>query len=411
MKIVLVTEYFYPYSKGGTEQYVYYLAKGLQSQGHVVTVIAVHEHLDENEYEGIKTLYIKPHLGLEPAVIKGYQPANNLAYFESLMLKLNADIMHFHTFTTSINHHHIAVAQQHHVKIVFTSHIPDHICLTGGLRQNGNKVCNGKVEILKCSYCASKAKSENIFFKILRFFKYTAPIAGTPVKNKLRDLRLLNKLSDQLVMVSDWQKDYWEKNIMPRVPIMICRQGVSFSSPKMTKSSSSQIRLGYVGRISSIKGLHLIFEALQLLGDASFQLNIAGITSEKEVKYYEGLKEMNLASNVNWALNLSASEVETFYGELDYLVIPSLWLETGPFVAYEALAKGIPIIGSRLGGIKEVIEENVNGLLFEPNAEDLALILKSLKSNKHQFDMNHTEVREANLISLEMEKVYERLVL
>jgi glycosyltransferase involved in cell wall biosynthesis len=254
------------------------------------------------------------------------------------------------------------------------------------------------------------AESENIISKSLRFARYIFPLTDTPVNNKLRDLKRLNELSDQMIVVSAWQKEYWERNISPKAPILICRQGVDYSRfEKKAKSSTTQIKLGFVGRISAVKGLHLIFDALKQLDDPTFELHIAGIPNKDEVDYYESLKDIKLSSKVNWNFGLNAKEMEAFYKGLDYLIIPSLWLETGPFVAYEALAQGVPVIGSKQGGIAELIKEGENGLMFEPNAGDLAITLKKLIINAYHFDITPNDVRKANLISGEMEVIYKYL--
>jgi len=51
-------------------------------------------------------------------------------------------------------------------------------------------------------------------------------------------------------------------------------------------------------------------------------------------------------------------------------VAPSIWPENSPFVIQEALLSGIPVIGSRIGGIPELIDDGRNGLLFEPGDVD-----------------------------------------
>jgi glycosyltransferase involved in cell wall biosynthesis len=59
--------------------------------------------------------------------------------------------------------------------------------------------------------------------------------------------------------------------------------------------------------------------------------------------------------------------------------LPSQWYENSPSTIYESFALGKPVIGSRIGGIPELIEDGVNGLLFEPaNVEDLAEKIKYL---------------------------------
>jgi glycosyltransferase involved in cell wall biosynthesis len=50
------------------------------------------------------------------------------------------------------------------------------------------------------------------------------------------------------------------------------------------------------------------------------------------------------------------------------VVVPSRVLETGPLVVYEAFAAGIPVIGSRRGGIAELVRDSVDGLLVEPDS-------------------------------------------
>ena len=50
------------------------------------------------------------------------------------------------------------------------------------------------------------------------------------------------------------------------------------------------------------------------------------------------------------------------------MAVPSQCLETGPLVVLEAFAAGIPVIGSNLGGIAELVKHEVNGLLVEPNS-------------------------------------------
>jgi len=56
-------------------------------------------------------------------------------------------------------------------------------------------------------------------------------------------------------------------------------------------------------------------------------------------------------------------EVAAFLSGLDVLAVPSQWLETGPLVVLEAFASGVPIVGSDLGGISELVSHDRNGLL------------------------------------------------
>jgi glycosyltransferase involved in cell wall biosynthesis len=54
--------------------------------------------------------------------------------------------------------------------------------------------------------------------------------------------------------------------------------------------------------------------------------------------------------------------------EYDLVAVPSQCLETGPMVVLEAFAAGVPVIGSDLGGIAELVTHGTDGLLVEPRA-------------------------------------------
>jgi len=54
--------------------------------------------------------------------------------------------------------------------------------------------------------------------------------------------------------------------------------------------------------------------------------------------------------------------------QYDLLAVPSQWLETGPMVVLEAFAAGIPVMGSNLGGIAELVQHHVNGILVEASS-------------------------------------------
>jgi glycosyltransferase involved in cell wall biosynthesis len=51
--------------------------------------------------------------------------------------------------------------------------------------------------------------------------------------------------------------------------------------------------------------------------------------------------------------------------EYDLIAVPSRWLETGPLVALEAFAAGVPVLGADLGGIAEIVRNGVDGVLVQ----------------------------------------------
>jgi glycosyltransferase involved in cell wall biosynthesis len=64
---------------------------------------------------------------------------------------------------------------------------------------------------------------------------------------------------------------------------------------------------------------------------------------------------------------LAREAVSDVMARYDFVVIPSRWLETGPLVVYEAFASRTPVLGSRLGGIAELVSDGIDGMLIAPD--------------------------------------------
>lgn len=65
--------------------------------------------------------------------------------------------------------------------------------------------------------------------------------------------------------------------------------------------------------------------------------------------------------------------------EIDVMVVPSLWNENSPLVIHEAFLARVPVIASRCGGVTELIQHELNGLLFERgNADDLRRAIENV---------------------------------
>jgi len=88
-------------------------------------------------------------------------------------------------------------------------------------------------------------------------------------------------------------------------------------------------------------------------------------------------EELGLAKQVRFLGN--QSEVQRYMQAADCLVCPSLWLEAAGLVNIEALACGVPVVASRVGGIPEIVVHGRTGFLFEPGrADELAAAVRGL---------------------------------
>lgn len=128
--------------------------------------------------------------------------------------------------------------------------------------------------------------------------------------------------------------------------------------------------VGYCGRLSPEKGVNIVLEAARRTG---LPLVIAGDGPERREL------EKLAPQNVSFLGHCGPKEVEAFYNNCRFLVLPSLSFEGFPMAAVEAMMHGRCVIGSRIGAIPEVIQDGRNGLLFEPgDSSRLAELMSSL---------------------------------
>jgi glycosyltransferase involved in cell wall biosynthesis len=125
-----------------------------------------------------------------------------------------------------------------------------------------------------------------------------------------------------------------------------------------------QLIIGGVGRLDQAKGFCYLLEALARLAVhyPAATVVLAGQGALRPV-LAEQAARLGIADRVNW-LGFCA-DVQAVYDALDIFVMPSL-CEALPYALLEAMATGLPAVGTRVGGIPEVIVPGVTGLLVPP---------------------------------------------
>lgn len=142
------------------------------------------------------------------------------------------------------------------------------------------------------------------------------------------------------------------------------------------------LRLGYFGRLIPDKGAHVLVDALKRLPDAGVTLDIAG-TGDPD---YIASLQAAAPANVRF---LGWTRAETFFPTIDALVLPSVWPDPQPRVTFEAFMYGLPVIGSRAGGIPEEIDEDETGWLFEAgSADDLGRVIARLAGTRADLQLD-----------------------
>jgi glycosyltransferase involved in cell wall biosynthesis len=134
--------------------------------------------------------------------------------------------------------------------------------------------------------------------------------------------------------------------------------------------SQQPMTFGYLGRINIEKGVDTVIQAFRNIGPGNWRVRIAGQAPDT-LDYFKKRSEGLPIEFVGWV------DPFEFFRELDVLIVPSIWAEPLPRTILESYAIGVPVIGSRSGGIPDLIGPNNDPWLFEPgNADDLATKIK-----------------------------------
>lgn len=147
--------------------------------------------------------------------------------------------------------------------------------------------------------------------------------------------------------------------------------------PVASRATAGRLRIGYVGTIVWHKGVHLLVDAVRPLPRDSYEVRIHG-DLRVAPDYVADLQRRAAGLPVHF-LGPFRGDLASIYGDLDLLVVPSLWLENSPLVIHEAFMAGLPVVASNLGGIPDLVTHARNGLLFDPaSVSSLTSILSSL---------------------------------
>lgn len=218
-------------------------------------------------------------------------------------------------------------------------------------------------------------------------------------------LRLAARLCNQFICISKSVEQSWfgissifdpygQKSGLHHCTIFnaVDVDAIRYLSTSMSKTeirNKYQIRelytIGCVARLRGEKGQMTLIQAFSnvLKANPSVQLLMIGDGPDKN-ELMQLSESLGLNQNIIWLGQLEQTDVYKLYAVMDVVVVPSLFEGFG-LTAAEAMAAELPVVGSRVDGLVEVIEDGVTGYLVEPS-DSLALTnaLLKLLSNPEQ---------------------------
>ena len=150
--------------------------------------------------------------------------------------------------------------------------------------------------------------------------------------------------------------------------------------PRAPRQGSAELRIGFVGTLVWHKGAHRLLEEARRLPAEGVRILLHGDPATFPA-YSDRLRALAAGLRVELPGPFDDAGRAAAYASMDVLVVPSLWPENSPLVIHEAFQAGVAVVAARVGGIPELVEDGVSGLLFDPRAEgELAACLERLRA-------------------------------
>lgn len=426
MKIILCLHHFLPEVVGGTEIYVVSLAKQLLQNQNEVVVIVPNLGINKTEdylYDGIRVIkYAENSKEDNRELIMGKKSPEGLKEFADIMKKEKPGLVHFHELSPGrgISIFHVEKVHELKIPLVISLHVPYYTCLRGTLLYKGQQKCDAEINISKCTACMYQQRNiagvKASMLHNLAMALFHLDINSTGLNSTIgtalgfpfvidkikKDLLRLSFLAEKIVVIADWYLQVLKRNSVSDNKMIFIKQGLPDSGIKKADNAvfSSPLKVVYIGRITQLKGLHLLLDAVLKIDSGKINLSIYG-EETKDTYISDCKKKSKFNKNINWKGRIHSSEVIDTLSEHHLLCLPSAF-EMSPLVIQEAFAAGIPVLASDVYGNAEQVKEGENGWLFRLNDEN---------DLQHQLEklVNHPEMIEEAKKNLPAVNTFEKV--
>jgi len=408
MNILFICNGYPPEHTAGTENYTAGIASALAATGHDVTVVCAGDWdrglgpfngLRREVREGVSVVRLDLNWS------RGSDPNGRLfdnplteAQVRVLLGQIRPDIVHLtscYTLSASV----IRAVQAFACPLVITLTDFWFFCPRVTLLRSDGRLCDGQTTAWECLRCMlGQARAYQLPMRVLPEPVVAAGLtlaSRLPLLSRRAGLRglaldmaarkrllpaLLN-CADAVIAPSHFLARLATACGLARPPrVMAYGHNLDWVARLPPLGPHQPLRIGYVGRLTPVKGVDVLLKALlQLPPGAAYQAHLFG-DLQQEPAYASELLDLAAGQpKIQFHGRFGRDELAAVYSQVDVLVVPSIWHENNPLVIQEAFAAGLPVVASRLGGMAEFVSDNVSGLLFEPgDAASLAAALIDL---------------------------------
>lgn len=377
MKILLINKFLFP--KGGSETYIFKLGEYLMSLGHEVQYFGM-EHSGRcvgNRAESYTSDMDFHGPGKLRRLSYPIRTIYNTEARKKLRVVLNdfkPDVVHLNNFnyqlTPSVILETVSWREKNRkeVRIIYTAHDYQLVC--------PNHMCNNPISHQNCEKCLTGNKGA----KFQNCLKGRC-IHGSAARSAIGmaeayfwQWKGVYQYLDKIICCSHFMKSRLDTNPLFRDKTVALHNfiGKTETVSAVNPAQKAGMQKGYVlyfGRFSLEKGVRTLIEACRALPEIPFVFAGSG-------EYTDLMKEVSNIKNVGFQ---TGSKLDTLIQNAYFSVCPSEWYENCPFAVMESQIWKKPVLGARIGGIPELVEDGVTGRLFESgNAADLTRVIREM---------------------------------
>lgn len=352
MRIVHVNKFLY--RRGGAERYMFDVARALKRRRHDVFFFGTaHPDNVEGEYRRYYPPYhdfAPPRVGLRTALAAVWSRAA-AEKFQAFLDDVKPDVAHLHNIAYHLTPAVVAALARAGVPAVMTLHDYNLLC--------PNHYFYSRDE--PCFRCAEKKYFSCITRRCVKG-KFGASAVGYLAHLVARRKKIYHKLARILAPSAFLSEKvraagYDDARVRFLPPAIDIRE---------TRAARKENFFLYAGRLAPQKGVDVLIQAVGLAGP-KVCLKVAG--SGPEIANLRETARGYAADKVEFLGHVDARRLAGLMASARAVVVPSRWPENTPAVILEAFAAGAAVVASRIGGIPEMVEDGVEGLLVE--AEDV----------------------------------------
>lgn len=363
MRILFVNSAYYPNTTGGAELVCRKTAEALAKRGHTVDVLTIDSHYHTENINGVKVIWLDTIIGKVRKKASKFRgrctlflrifPIIDFYKLKKILIAGKYDIINTHAIEDISPVIWIA-AKSCKIPVVHTMHDRYLLCPRLFLLKRNGKECKKRKLVCRLrTYFYSKYSAYvSVFICPSKSLAESMPVKSVVINNGIR-------------MVRDTQKKEYPNN--------------------------RPFRFVYVGALAKHKGLNSLLNAfIQYSGKA--ELHIAGDGGMRE-DVISAAKKDNRIHYHGWIEN---SKMADFLRGFDCLIIPSICKENYPTVILESFNSDLPVIGSDIGGIPELVVDNETGYLFTPGDEiDILNKIQMImdRSNWEKISLNISRIK------------------